>query len=524
VRRAALRQRRAARSQASEPIPVPSPTGGWNAVDSQSNMKPDQAITLDNWFPTAKDVRVRRGYELHANGMGSGVVESLLIYNGVTVVGSKMFAATGGVIYDVSAGGAGSSSVTGLSSNRWQYANFTTSGGKFLWICNGVDAPRHFDGTTWATPSLTVTTFSASDIVNVNAHKNRLWFVFKDSTVAGYLATGAVAGTVTNFELGGLLTKGGYLVAMATWTKDGGAGEDDLAVFISSRGQVAVYAGTDPASAVTWQLVGVFDLGAPIGRRCFAKVAGDVALVNIDGVLPLSKALVTDRGAAAGVAITRNINDAMNEVARSYSGNFGWELTPYPTGTMAILNVPIEEGQTQYQFVMNTLTGAWCRFLGQNANCWAVFNDDLYFGGNDGTVNLADTGGLDGEDPIDAICQQAYNYFGSRGSFKDFKMMQPLLTTDADSRPSVGISTDYKDNVALGTPTAATASSALYDVALYDTDVYAPDSRSVADWTTVTGQGYCASIHFRFRSAPTSGVLITRWNGANMLFEPGGVL
>jgi hypothetical protein len=520
--RQALRRGRIPRAQTAKPLPVPSPVGGWNAVSSLSDMPPDQAIVLDNWFPTAKDVRVRRGSAIHGTGMGTSTVDSLLIYNGVTALASKMFAATDGVLYDVSAAGAGSSSLTSLSNNRWQYANFTTPGGKFLWICNGTDAPRSFDGTTWATPSLTITTFTANDIINVNAHKHRLWFVFKDSTVAGYLPTNAIAGTVSKFELGDQFTKGGYLVSMATWTKDGGNGEDDFAVFFSSQGQIAVYQGTDPSSSTTWSAVGTFDLGNPIGYRCVTKVAGDLAILNIDGVLPLSKALNTDRGASAAIAITKNINDAMNEVARSYKGNFGWELTPYPKGTMVILNVPIQHGQTQYQFVMNTLTGAWCRFLGLNANCWAVFKDDLYFGGNDGKVYKADTGGIDGTTPIDAVCQQAYNYFGMRENFKDFKMLQPLLTTDADTRPSVGISTDFKDNVVIGTPTSA--SSALYDTAIYDTDVYAPDARSVADWTTVTGQGYCASINFRFRSAPTSGELITRWNGANVLFEPGGIM
>lgn len=522
--RQALRRKAVPQAQVSEPVSIPSPVGGWDAFSAVSNMPPDHAIVLDNWFPTTKDVRVRRGFTFYATGLGSSVVESLLIYNGLTATSSKMFAAAGGVIYDISSSGAGSSSLTSLSNNRFQYADFTTPGGKFLWICNGIDAPRHYNGTVWSAPALTVTTYTANDIINVNAHKHRLWFVFKGSTVAGYLATNAVAGVVSNFELGGQFTKGGYLVAMATWTMDGGIGIDDYAVFMSSRGQLAVYKGTDPSSSTTWSAVGTFDLGPPIGYRCFTKVAGDVAIINIDGVLPLSKALNTDRGAAAGIAITKNINDAMNEAARSYSGLFGWELTPYPKGTMAILNVPIQEGQTQYQFVMNTLTGAWCRFLGQNANCWAVYKDALYFGGNAGKVYLADNGGLDDTAPIDAVCQQAYNYMGSKGQFKDFKMLRPLLTTDADSRPSVGVSTDFKDNVVLGTPTAATASSALYDTAIYDTDDYAPDSRSVADWTGIVGQGYCASIHFRFRSAPTSGTLITRWNGANVLFERGGVM
>ncbi len=509
-----------AKRQVSRGKSIPAPVGGWDAVSALADMPEDRAVVLDNWFPTTTDVRVRRGHIEHCDDMGSGVVDSLMVYNGLTVAGSKMFAVTGGSIYDVSASGAGSvTSVTGLTNNRWQYVNFTTSGGKFLWACNGVDTPKHYNGSAWATPSITGIT--STDIVNVNAHKNRLWFVLKDSTKAAYLATGSIAGAATTFELGGLFTSGGYLVAMATWTRDGGAGPDDLAVFMSSRGQAIVYAGTDPSAADTWELIGVYDVGPPIGYRCFTKVGADLMLINLDGVLPLSKGLVLERSAQAQVTITLNINSAMNEAARSYKGNFGWEMTPYAKGTMAILNVPIAEGATQHQYVMNTITGAWCRFKGMNANTWAVFKDDLYLGGNDGKVYQADTGGIDVDDTIDAVGQGAYNYYGSMGTLKQWKMLQPLITTDSDSRPAIGISTDFKDNAALGTPTASVLDSALYDVALYDVDVYAVEGRTVADWTSISGIGQCASVHFRAQTATTTEVVM-RLNGFNVIHENGG--
>jgi hypothetical protein len=271
-------------------------------------------------------------------------------------------------------------------------------------------------------------------------------------------------------------------------------------------------------------------------------VADDLALINIDGVLPLSRALGRDRGATSAIAITRNINNAMNEAARAYAGNFGWELVPYPKGTMAILNVPIQEGQIQNQYVMNTLTGAWCRFTGMNANCWAVFRDNLYFGGNAGAVYQADTGGNDAAASIDAVGQTAYDHYRVRGQLKQWKMLQPLLTTDSDARPSVGLSTDFKDNVVLGTPSAAAVSAALYETAAWDAAVYPVESRTIADWTTVSGIGQRASIHFRAQTGMTlaawgsgrwgsgqwasqpSGDVTMRLNGFHVLYEPGGIL
>jgi hypothetical protein len=388
-----------------------------------------------------------------------------------------------------------------------------------------VDNPHHYNGSAWTDIGASLTGVSATDIVHVNAHKNRLWFVLRDSTKAAYLPTGVVTGAVTTFELGGLFTKGGYLVATGTWTRDGGAGEDDLHVFVSSRGQVAVYAGTDPSTATNHALIGVFDLGAPIGRRCLVKVAGDLALVNIDGVLPLSKALEADRGAAAAVAISKNINNAMNEAARNYADNFGWELCPYPKGTLALLNVPITEGQVQHQYVINTLTGAWCRFKNWNANCFATFQDRLFFGGNDGRVYEADVGSLDLDQPVDAIGQTAYNYFKSRGQLKDFKQIQPLLTTDSSNNPAIGLSTDFKDNAVLSTPSAAATVAALWDEAIWDTDVWPVEARSVANWLTIGGSGYSASVHFRARSgAVGGGEVIQQINGFNIVYERGGML
>ncbi|HYE86630.1 MAG TPA: hypothetical protein VEA16_09760 [Vicinamibacterales bacterium] len=533
------RQRRAVAQGAS----LPAPTGGWDAVNSLSDMPEDRAVVLDNWFPHPDDVVVRRGSQIHATGLGSGVVDSLLVYHGATNASSKMFGCANSRIYDVTSEGGASASVTGLSNNRWQSTNFTLSSGThYLWACNGADDPRAYNGSSWVTPSISGIT--ASDAINVNVHKNRLWLVLRDSMKAAYLNTDAFQGTATPFNLGSVMGKGGFLVSMGTWTQDAGNGPDDYAVFVSSRGQAAIYQGTDPSSASTWSLVGVFDLGAPIGRRCLTKVAGDLALVNIDGVLPLSKALGVDRGAVAQVAITANINNAMNDAARSYKDNFGWELCPYPKGTMALLNVPLIEGQEQHQYVMNTLTGAWCRFKGMDANCWAVFRDNLYFGGNEGLVWQADTTALDGIEPIDAIGQQAYNYFRSKGQLKRFTAVQPMLTTDSASRPAIGISTDFKDNATLGTPSSSAISAALYDSAVWDTDTYPVESRSITDWTTLSGTGQCASIHFRARtgretglsvwgeaqwgvdswSASTAGEVEVKLNGFNVIYERGGFL
>src|SRR5690606_8054974 len=123
-------------------------------------------------------------------------------------------------------------------------------------------------------------------------------------------------------------------------------------------GQVIVYQGSDPSDANAWALVGVYEIPPPIGYRCLSKIAGDLGILTIAGVLPLSKAMVIDRAAIQNVAISQNINTTMMTAAREHGDNFGWSLTVYPKNNMFIVNVPLAEGGETHQYVMNTRHGA----------------------------------------------------------------------------------------------------------------------------------------------------------------------
>lgn len=499
---------------------APAPVEGWDAISPLSAMDPERAIVLDNWFPQPGYVEVRKGYAGARSGVGttSTPVQTLLTYNALAAVNNKLFGIAGGAIYDVTAEAtASATSVSGLSSSRWRGVNYTTSAGiEYLWICNGLDAPRHYDGSSWAAP--TITGVTASSIINVAVYKKYIWGVLDGTMDACYLPLDSIAGAANKFPLGSVLGMGGYLVAIGTWTHDAGFGPDDYICFISSRGQIAVYHGTNPASDYTH--VGTYNTAPPIGLNCFTKVGGDLAINTLDGILSLSQTFTQDRAADQRIALTNRINNAMNVAAQSYKDNFGWEFKVFAKGTAAILNVPVGENVTAYQYVMNTLTGAWCRFTGWNFNCFAVLNDKLYAGTNVGTVVEAWRGAIDGSTQIDAIGQTAYNYFKKPGVDKRFTALQPLITTDQNVTPALGISTDFRDNASVSTPSASSTSSALYDSAIYNTDVYAVEGRTSADWTTVAGIGQCAALHFR-ASTSASGAITIRLNGFHIVYEGG---
>ena len=233
---------------------VPAPIGGLNTRDSVDLVPPTDAIRLDNFFPARSHVQVRNGYVDHVTSLPS-TVQSLMVYNSGTA--STMFAASGTAVYNVtSAGSVGSAVITSLTNAKFESVNTTTSGGSFLWICNGADAPRHWNGSAWATPTLSGVT--ATNIANVTVFKERLFFVFNNSLTFGFLPVNAVAGTVAEFNLGSVFSMGGQLQAIGTWTRDGGAGPEDNALFWTDQGEIAMYSGTDPADAAKWSLVGVY--------------------------------------------------------------------------------------------------------------------------------------------------------------------------------------------------------------------------------------------------------------------------
>jgi len=468
---------------------IPAPVEGWDAVSPIAQMKPTRAVRLVNWFPQPDWVELRRGFTRHSDTMSGAPVETLATYQGVSA--NTLFGASGTTIYDVTSSTA-SAAVTGLTNARFQFTNFATTGGNFLYMVNGADLPQYYDGASWATATITGTGIDSTDFIHVVPHKNRLWFTIKDSSDAAYLPVDSIQGAAAKFPLGGNWSLGGFLMAACSWSLDAGDGPDDYIAFISSKGQVSVYQGIDPAT--DFRLVGTFFTGSPIGRRCFTKVGADVALICIDGVVPLSKALIFERAAVAKVTLTERIQRVMNDSARRYKDHFGWQLISYPRGTRAILNVPISENGEQQQYVMNTLHGAWCQFTDMNGSCWEIFDERPFFGGNDGAVYEADNSGTDYGGTITADMMTAFDYYGTRGHQKRWTMCRPQLTTDAQVQPGIAFNVDFQDNAPISVPQTPASFQSLWDASLWDQAQWGGQIQTQANWISVAGLGYCASI------------------------------
>lgn len=505
-------------------VSLPAPVGGWNARDSFADMAENDAVVLQNYWPKTTSVALRNGHTQFATGM-SGQSETIMTYAGAST--NKLFSANAGAggtarIYDITAGGAiSSAAVSSLTNGRWQYINVSTTGGNYLLSVNGADKMRIYDGSTWDSDgggSFTVTVVDTATCIGINLFKNRVWLIKQNTLLAYYLPTGAIAGAASLLDLRAFAPHGGSLVAMGTWTIDAGYGVDDYAVFVTNKGDVIVYQGSDPSSASTWALRGLWYLGSPVGNRPFTKWKGDMLIICQDGLFPLSAALQSSR-INPKVALTNKIQQTVSESVSSYGSTFGWQVIPYPKQNMLLLNVPVVAGSAQEQYVMNTITGAWAQFQDWPANCWELYSDDIYFGGNTYVGKAWNTNSDNGA-AIQGFILQAFNEFGEKGQRKRATSMRPLFLTNGNPQIFVGMAWDYQMANPTSPVTTTATSFGVWDTAKWDTDIWGGGLNPSYSIQSVAGSGWAGAPVFK---SGTLGLQVELVSSAISL-EIGGFL
>jgi hypothetical protein len=435
---------------------------------------------------------------------------------------SVVFAASGTAIYNATTSGAvGAAVQSGLTNARWQDAQITTPGGAFLYLVNGADAPRLWNGTTWvavtgaSVPAITGVT--TTTLIHVCLFKNRLYFVKKDSMSVWYLPVNSVGGAASEIDLGSVFRNGGYVMACYTWTIDAGSGSDDHLVIISSNGEVAVYRGTDPSSAATWALVGVFIMGRPLGRRCGIKFGGDLALNTTEGVFPLGRGLLSS-SVDRRVALSDKIQNSVSLAAESYRANHGWQLCLFPDANMLILNVPAGNG-VNFQYCQNTITKAWTKFTGWDANVWLNASGTLYYGDGN-SVNKAWTGNFDDITPITADLLPAFSYFGAKAANKYFTMVRPYLLSTGRPSAVYGLNIDFTVSAPTGTLSYTGATIMTWGAMTWGSMTWGGGLVPLIAWQTVGAVSNSAALRLRILNNGAD----VRLTNTDYVFQKGGVL
>lgn len=147
-------------------------SGGLNLTDGADVVGVDQAVDLLNvLFLPQGGVRQRDGYQRFTSAELTNRIDSLAAF--YTVSGTRQLLAGNGARIDVlSTAGTSTANVAPTASPQY-FTRFAVPGSEHMYIANGTDTVRRWDGAAFATPAYTGTTPTAKFLA-VQAVDNRL--------------------------------------------------------------------------------------------------------------------------------------------------------------------------------------------------------------------------------------------------------------------------------------------------------------------------------------------------------------
>ncbi|MEM9969518.1 MAG: hypothetical protein AAF762_00245 [Pseudomonadota bacterium] len=478
----------------------PAPVRGWVTNRNIARNQRDAALVLENCFPEQDRVRIRKGWKEH-NALGSKITGLLTYDSGVI---SEFFAVSGNSVWDVTTAGRPiqiSSVSQAISSETVHSAQFRTPGGHYLYALNGVNFPFLYDGTAWVqvTPvssPISLTGVDANQLIYPFAHKERLFFIEKDSLKAWYLPVKSVGGALSDLDLSSVFRRGGKLLMGGTYSTDAGDGVDDFCAFVSTNGEVAVYQGSNPGDANAWALVGLFEIGEPLGADAWIRAGGDWVIATTEGMVPLSAVFTRDRAALSLASISRAIESEWAREVRNRVGST-WRCAKWDQANMAMVSMEVAETSqlTPAQvFVVNVETGAWAPWPGPNVGLLAVFQGRLYGVAND-VIMEAEAASSDVGELYTARLAWWPDDLGGGANIKRVIKARGTFVAQTTFAPKVSVGVNYS----LDFPTQPSASALsgvdTWDAGIWDTAVWGgarPEYRRTR-WKTISRTGFAVS-------------------------------
>jgi len=519
-----------AAAQTSQLANTPPPTGGLNLRDPISEMSPLDAVVLENLIPRQQGLEMRKGFQTFVDyDVSIGQYKSVFGYNAANPADSKLFAAAGGDIYDITSGTpAVAAASTGSTDDLWWTVQFANSAGMYLLAVSPDAGYWVYDGANWTKKDSSVTNMPSLPRT-VSVWKQRVWFTCKESSDVYYLQdVDAIQGTAVLFPMGSVLRNGGSISALVNWTIDSGFSLDDYLVAIGTEGDIGVWTGTDPSSADTFGLKGIWYIG-PVPRygTYFTPFGGDVMILSVQGLIPMSKLVSGQYNEAASNQMPASkIQPVLGPLIAALQDQETWNVFLVPNESILVIQVPQNQYGVYVQYVMNTITGAWCSFTNMNMVATGMFGNQLYYADNSGQIikglfgnyDNSDSSGLNGY-AIEADVQTAFNAFGTPAQLKKFQMVRPIFL--APNAPSVKLQLNTQYSVAnvSGAPAFNDPTSGVWDTSNWNSAYFAGAANTYQAWVGVFGLGYYGSVRMKVRGFP--GTIFT---SMHVMTELGGVM
>jgi hypothetical protein len=456
-------------AQQSQAINIPAPTLGLNTSTNPAMMPQGSAIIQDNWKPTLRGVALRGGSARWCALPETTPVVSAFEYTSSNV--QKMFAGNATKLYDVTASGTPTEVASGQHSGNYAASQMANASGDYLMVVNDAgDPPLRFDGAAWTVlnagqitgpPGSTVV--AGENLTYVWKYRGRWFFIEGGSMNAWYLPLDSIQGALAMIPLSGAATKGGTLLFGSSWSLDAGDGLDEKCCFVTDMGEVLTFTGTDPATVGNWQQEGRYIISPPLGMNAHMQVGGELMVATVDGIIPVSQAIVKDVTVLDLAAVTLPIRSLWRDEALAKRA-WPWTMKKWDEYGGIFVTVPGGAPGDQYCLAINPGTNAWARYTGWDATCFIRMREDMFFGTQGGVIMQADITGTDDGKPYVATLVMAWGVLNSGAAEATWYQARAVFTAPANEpfKPQLASTVDYL--VTLPPAPDAGTDSTLYDV------------------------------------------------------------
>ena len=288
-------------------------------------------------------------------------------------------------------------------------------------------------------------------------------------------------------------------------SSDSGEGMDDRCVFVTDRGEVAIFTGDNPADINSWSRAGVYFLGEPLGKDCHIVVGGDLIIGTREGLIPLSAAMHKDVMQLKLSSLSINI-----EPDWKYSGILSgsasdWRIARWGSRDSLVVSPPNQSSGDSYAWAANLQTNAWTKIVGWSISDLAVLGDNLMYGDFMGNVYLCDIGGQDDGNSFECRVCFSFDDMGNPSTYKQARNLKVVWKNTVDFNPKYSIARDYKDSfgAAPSVPNNPSEVEGAWDTTSWD-QAYWASTQSVysvrEDIKTIAGNGKALAVQIQITS------------------------
>jgi hypothetical protein len=514
------------------------PYGGLDLVSPIDNMDPASALELVNVLPGAGAPTVRLGYaQLSTTGASiSGEIQfmhRLPLADGTT----ELIVATSNKLYSVSSVGVVTDITKATPHTSGEFTWAILENNIYLTNASGADYPQVYGTVTGGTAKNVTYTgagLSFPNLVTCSSYKRRIFFVEKGTGKVWYsnVDQGGTSGSpaLKKEDLGYNLTQGGFLLWTGSFTNQTASTSAEYFYAISSEGEIIMYAGDGPDDA-NWTQVARFYIGKPLGYRSYVRVNQDTWILTQQGIVPLSALFTIDPEQALNV-VGQKINPMITDYAVNTPFDHAWYGFLWAGGRRVYINVPTN-GNSSFFLVYSLDTKAWTTFQlasGTDAAASTIFNNLPYYGSASGIIWKGETGYADQVttsstgSPIIFAGRTAFSFYGSRGNYKAFKDIRPILKTQRGLSLTLGLDTDFKRRTTVETittpPGTFTTWGSTGGVPTFTPwgSPWSSEAEYIFNRYAVKGQGHCAAIRFAGSIKNTTCQIL----GFEIRFDMGG--